>query len=220
MPLSPDSIKRYRQENGWSQEHLAEIAGISLRTVQRVEVDGNCSPETHMALASAFGVPPKDLFAEETSATPKKLDWSALLGFVFVCALILVAVILSIEVRLFFNMPGFVFVIGLVLGLSLMSNGAAGTGQALTSLKCIFYAARPLGQTATPLLRRLIQHCYAAGVLAACIGLVQMLFNGGFDHSDLQHTLAVLALPVLYSLILAEVIVRPAKMRTERAGIT
>jgi len=49
-------IRRWREERHWSQEHLAELAGIGLRTVQRVE---NCEPasrETVMALAAAFNV--------------------------------------------------------------------------------------------------------------------------------------------------------------------
>ena len=30
-------IKRWREERQWSQEHLADLAGIGLRTVQRIE---------------------------------------------------------------------------------------------------------------------------------------------------------------------------------------
>ncbi len=49
-------LKRLREEKSWSQEHLAEAAGLSLRTIQRVESDGNAAPETRMAMASALGV--------------------------------------------------------------------------------------------------------------------------------------------------------------------
>jgi len=49
-------IRRLRRERAWSQAQLAEIAGLSERTVQRVEKLGQCSYETLMAMASAFEV--------------------------------------------------------------------------------------------------------------------------------------------------------------------
>ena len=49
-------IKRWREERHWSQEHLAELAGIGLRTVQRIEKGEPASRETMTALAAAFNV--------------------------------------------------------------------------------------------------------------------------------------------------------------------
>ncbi|MBB6522870.1 helix-turn-helix transcriptional regulator [Pseudoteredinibacter isoporae] len=49
-------VKTLRQQKAWSQEQLADIAGISYRTVQRVERDGRASLETQKALASAFDI--------------------------------------------------------------------------------------------------------------------------------------------------------------------
>ena len=51
-----EKIKRWREERHWSQEHLAELAGIGLRTLQRIEKGEPAAKETLMALASAFGV--------------------------------------------------------------------------------------------------------------------------------------------------------------------
>lgn len=51
-----DKIKRWREERHWSQEHLAEVAGIGLRTIQRIETGEAASRETLMALAAAFNV--------------------------------------------------------------------------------------------------------------------------------------------------------------------
>ena len=58
MQISPDGakIRRWRDERCWSQEHLAELAGIGLRTIQRVENGEQASRESVMALAAAFGV--------------------------------------------------------------------------------------------------------------------------------------------------------------------
>ena len=70
MKLSAKTIKRLRAERAWSQEQLAEIADVSLRTIQRVEADGSASRETRMALAAAFDIDIRDL-AEPEGATPE-----------------------------------------------------------------------------------------------------------------------------------------------------
>jgi len=49
-------IKRWREERQWSQEHLAELSGLGLRTVQRIENGEGASRDSLMALASAFNV--------------------------------------------------------------------------------------------------------------------------------------------------------------------
>lgn len=58
MQMKPDAgkIKRWREERMWSQEHLADLAGIGLRTVQRIENGEQASRESVMALAAAFNV--------------------------------------------------------------------------------------------------------------------------------------------------------------------
>jgi len=50
-----------RLQRGWTQEHLAEVAGVDVRTVQRVERDQTAGPEALMAVADALGVEVKDL---------------------------------------------------------------------------------------------------------------------------------------------------------------
>lgn len=45
-----------RNERHWSQQHLADAAGIVLRTVQRVEKGDGVSLETLAALSNAFDV--------------------------------------------------------------------------------------------------------------------------------------------------------------------
>jgi transcriptional regulator with XRE-family HTH domain len=54
-------IKKLREERAWTQERLAQIAEVSLKTIQRVEAGQNPSKETQMALASAFDIDLKDL---------------------------------------------------------------------------------------------------------------------------------------------------------------
>lgn len=58
MPFKADAhkIKRWREERHWSQEHVADLAGIGLRTVQRIENGEAASQESVMALAAAYNV--------------------------------------------------------------------------------------------------------------------------------------------------------------------
>src|SRR5438067_4846051 len=55
-----DRIRRLRDGKVWTQEHLAEAAGISARTVQRAE-EGAASTETLRSLAAALDVPVEQL---------------------------------------------------------------------------------------------------------------------------------------------------------------
>ncbi|MDX7273503.1 helix-turn-helix domain-containing protein [Serratia marcescens] len=57
-------IRPLRLEKGWSQEQLATIAGLSTRTVQRIENGEQASLETLTAIAAALGVQVSDLNAQ------------------------------------------------------------------------------------------------------------------------------------------------------------
>lgn len=51
-----EKIKRWREERHWSQEHVAELSGLGLRTVQRIEKGEGASPDSLKALAAAYNV--------------------------------------------------------------------------------------------------------------------------------------------------------------------
>lgn len=55
-------VKAFREARQWSQEQLAEISGLSTRTVQRVEEGQTSSLDTRRALAGAFGFEDIDAF--------------------------------------------------------------------------------------------------------------------------------------------------------------
>ncbi|MDO3388517.1 helix-turn-helix transcriptional regulator [Gilvimarinus sp. SDUM040013] len=61
MKVKSTVVKRMRAERMWSQEQLAEAAGLGLRTVQRLEAAGTGSQETVRALAAVFEVPAESL---------------------------------------------------------------------------------------------------------------------------------------------------------------
>jgi transcriptional regulator with XRE-family HTH domain len=49
-------IRRLRRLKGWPQEHLAAVAGLNIRTVQRIENGRTAAFESVMALAAALEV--------------------------------------------------------------------------------------------------------------------------------------------------------------------
>jgi transcriptional regulator with XRE-family HTH domain len=71
MNTNAQLIRKLREERAWSQEHLAAVAGVSARTIQRVEAEGSASLETRMAIATALGLEVGQLnrTAEPTVAT-------------------------------------------------------------------------------------------------------------------------------------------------------
>ncbi len=54
-------VKEMREERAWPQRQLADVSGINLRTVQRLEKDGTAAFATLMAIAAAFEIDVKQL---------------------------------------------------------------------------------------------------------------------------------------------------------------
>jgi len=67
-------LKPLRLEKGWSQEQLADIAGLSLRTVQRVENGATCSLETAKALAATFDTTPDSFLHTPQPLPPQQAE--------------------------------------------------------------------------------------------------------------------------------------------------
>lgn len=69
-------VKKEREARAWPQSQLAMIAGVNLRTIQRLEKDGAASFETLRGIASAFEIDVKELnltsgSKEKTKQQPK-----------------------------------------------------------------------------------------------------------------------------------------------------
>lgn len=98
-----NTIKALRLQHAWSQEQLAEMAAVSVRTIQRIENGERPGLETLSALAAVFEVSVAELSgeAENRDATlDKRIEdarqqvhhesrfWRSLLTAVVVCALL------------------------------------------------------------------------------------------------------------------------------------
>jgi transcriptional regulator with XRE-family HTH domain len=79
MKVNSTQILVLRRQKLWSQQHLAEVSGLSLRTIQRVENQSKGSRETITALASVFDLNAAELLVQEkpypvTDASETKLS--------------------------------------------------------------------------------------------------------------------------------------------------
>ncbi len=91
MSINADQVRSLREARGWSQEQLAEVAGLSLRTIQRVETEGRGSRETKLSLAAAFDVPLGRLCASgSATAMPHGEGQGVWVSLIFVGTIILV----------------------------------------------------------------------------------------------------------------------------------
>ncbi len=93
-------VKKLRLDNSWSQEVLANKAGLNLRTIQRIESKGIASLQTRRSVATALGIEPSALEVnsnERGSGLEFLLDKGAILVglYAFTVALSLGFVILD-----------------------------------------------------------------------------------------------------------------------------
>ena len=66
MQIHSHIIKQVRDQKCWSQQQLADMSGISLRTLQRVEAKSVASQETIKALAAVLEIDCEQLVVSET----------------------------------------------------------------------------------------------------------------------------------------------------------
>jgi uncharacterized membrane protein YhaH (DUF805 family)/DNA-binding XRE family transcriptional regulator len=61
MQIDSNRLRQLRAARHWSQEQLAELSGLNLRTIQRLEAGAKVSTESLRALAAVFEVPAESL---------------------------------------------------------------------------------------------------------------------------------------------------------------
>ncbi len=68
-------IRKLRLQRGWSQDQLAEMSGLSVRTIQRLERGASASVETLKSLAAVFECNFTDL-QQEIDEMPTDTNYS------------------------------------------------------------------------------------------------------------------------------------------------
>lgn len=221
MAISPEKVKFYRRQNGWSQEALALAAGVSLRTIQRVEKEGNASDETQMAIASALNLASPQalmLISNQIEAKFKRRTMmQSLLGLFVGAGAILMLFTLGGELGYFTDFYTALFLLLFTYGLTAVSFG--GQGLVLSVKAYIYLFSSDINESAnTQYLARIITKqiifAYAGAAIGFVIGIVAIFSNiAELDKATLFASYAVALLIVIYALIWAEVILRPLAIK-------
>ena len=70
--LVGQSIKHLRLSRNWTQDHLADVAGYSVRNLRRIENDGTTSIDVVNTFAELFGVSALDILDGDVFCLIKK----------------------------------------------------------------------------------------------------------------------------------------------------
>ncbi len=76
MKVDSSYIKAQRARRAWSQEHLAEVTGLGLRTIQRIEKTGAASYESARSLAAVFEIDVAALRVPEVAPSAPRISVS------------------------------------------------------------------------------------------------------------------------------------------------
>lgn len=213
MKVSPKKVKMLREERGWSQEHLAEISGLSYRTIQRIEKEGHCSLESKMAVASAFLVSPIELADEYNEEIGSgRIQWGAISGVVLCILLVFMALVFGGGVSMVVDAQSLIIAILLPISLSMISHGYHLTWQALKLIAWLFYEPKKSQKIhlSLPVLRKLITYAYSAGIAGALLAVLSSVnFFHEMDKFQFVSSIQVALLPIIYSVLLAELLLRP-----------
>ena len=121
MKVDSNLIRSKRENRGWTQDHLARVAGLSLRTIQRIEKTGSASLESVTALASVLSVEVADLRANQTEPSRQRAIRLSLELPVRLALAVVSGVLCALQFRWNVDDSGW-----LVLGFGLLDFGLAG----------------------------------------------------------------------------------------------
>lgn len=74
MHINSIRLRELRAARQWSQEQLAQLSGLNLRTIQRLESGARISMESLRALAAVFEVPAESLLVGAPGSHPPALQ--------------------------------------------------------------------------------------------------------------------------------------------------
>lgn len=102
MKINIKKLLEERNKRAWTQAHLAEVCGLSLRTIQRIEKSGVASNESIQSLSSVFEIPVENLVYEKTiintgSNEGKKANFLARIGLFLIMIIPIIALFTAIS---------------------------------------------------------------------------------------------------------------------------
>ena len=139
--IDRERVKVLRLGKAWTQQRLAEEAGISLRSMQRIEAEGSASLQSRAAIAAAFGIEPIELEVEEAthnSTTEILLILVAMTYISFYFALVIFEI--SLEPLPLWGIPLIPTLPILIFGLVLQSSLSRVRKSVVSAFASIFLA--------------------------------------------------------------------------------
>lgn len=218
--ISSDQVKFMRLQHGWSQQQLAAITDISVRTIQRIEKQGECSLESKMALASAFGVAPNELDTLPNVALKTHSQSLNAWLFIALCAGILTLVYLFAGTLQILLAPKIMlFFLLFFISMSIVSSGIENFFGVFKIVNWLIFNRTSIEEPRCHIktISKQIGHCYAAGVgafLINCLILFSTESHLSMEIIYIQIIVGII-LSTFYSVILSELILRPLKQRLE-----
>lgn len=222
--LSPEKIKFLRKDNGWSQELLAKAAGVSLRTIQRAEKDGNSSTETQLALAAAFDIFPNELAQEQSTPEvnwKRKSIMQSSLALAVVLGAVYMLVVLAGNLSMFIDTWSILFLLLFMYSGTVIAFGGHGLIKSVVGLKYLFATdinSTPASSHLARILKKQIHFIYggaAVGFLIGSIAIHSHIGKGDPIAQGIHPAYAVCLLVVLYAAIISEGILRPLASKLE-----
>lgn len=218
--LSPERVKHFRKDNGWSQELLAKASGLSLRTIQRAEKDGNSSAETQLALAAAFNISPKELFPVSSTLDvnwKRKNIMQSFLALLVVTGVVTMLAILAGGISQFIDVQSLLFVLLFMYAATVIAFGSAGLLKSFKGLSYLFasdISPTPATEFLSVIFKRQIYFIYGAALIGLLIGSIAIHTN--VDEAIIFHrAYAVNLVVLLYAAIIAEGLLRPLAAKLE-----
>ena len=117
-------VRKLRLQKGWSQEQLAEMSGLSVRTIQRIERGKKAGLESLKSLAAVFEIDLSQLHEDTTMNLTENMTWEEqrALEYVrdvkgFYSHLTTFAIVIGILFAInYFVSPGYIWAWWVVLG--------------------------------------------------------------------------------------------------------
>ncbi|WP_448211731.1 helix-turn-helix domain-containing protein [Colwellia sp. MEBiC06753] len=226
MQLSPEKIKHFRKENGWSQDLLAQAAGLSLRTVQRIEKDGNASMETQMALAAALDQP-LPMLCHVSDKIEVLWKWRSMMQGLLAIATVIAAIIMLItlggDLGMFSDLYSGIYVLAFMYSATAIAFGGQGLVKSMFGFKYLFSSEIAMSEGTrylSTIYKKQIYFVYGGALVATIIGLIAILshYHEVVADGSLQAAYAVCLLILLYAGIIAEGILRPLSIKLEQSS--